>query len=118
MADDDELIRREASRRGLTETMFRQLRVAPTSVVQDIVWDTVGKHDVTQPSSIAVRPTASAPSERGTGWVDARPLTKQPGIDLIDQMVERQTATERMEAALKALNADEAIKRARERKGK
>jgi hypothetical protein len=98
--------------------MFRQLRVAPTSVVQDIVWDTVGKHDVTQPASLGATPSDRSAPERGTGWVDARPLTKQPGIDLIDQMVERQTATERMEAALKALDADEAIRRARERKGK
>jgi hypothetical protein len=114
--DDDELIRREAAKMGISETTYRMLKVAGTDAVQSIVQDHVGKHDVTQPSSIAVRPTDRASPERGTGWVDAKPLGKQPGIDLIDQMVEHQTATERMEAALKALNADEAIKRVR--KGK
>jgi hypothetical protein len=57
-----------------------------------------------QPASPA-SPTDRAAPERGTGWVEPRPFTKQPGIDLIDEMVERQTAKERVEAAREELRA-------------
>jgi hypothetical protein len=60
--------------------------------------DHVGKRDVLQPSSLAATPERSAPA-RGTGWVDAKLLGKQPGIDLIDAMVETQSAKERIQAA-------------------
>jgi hypothetical protein len=94
----DEIVRREAAKRGLTETQFRMLRVAPDSVVRDIVFDHVGRHDVMQPSSIATPPTDRASPTKGTGWVEPRPLTKQPGIDLIDQMVENDTMKQRLQA--------------------
>ena len=56
-------------------------------------------------------PGYNAPAvERGTGWVEPRPLTKQPGIDLIDQMVENATARERI------AQADEHIRAALARK--
>jgi hypothetical protein len=97
-AEADEIVRREAARQGLTETTYRMLKAAPTDLVRSIVFDHVGKPDVTQPSSMAATPERSAP-KRGTGWVEARPLEKQPGIDLIDQMVENQTALERIQTA-------------------
>jgi hypothetical protein len=100
----DEIVRREAAKRGISETMYRMLRVADTSVIQDIVSDHVGKRDVMQPASLAT-PSDRAPPERGTGWVEPRPLTKQPGIDVIDQMVEAQTAKERIQAAQEQLRA-------------
>jgi hypothetical protein len=97
--------------------MYRMLKVAPTDVVQDIVWDHVGRRDVLQPSSIAAPPSdrASGP-HRGSGWVDAKPLGKQPGIDLIDQMCEAQTAKERLHSVVEAIEANEAFKRASKQK--
>jgi hypothetical protein len=103
-AEADEIVRREAAKRGLTETKYRMMKAANTDVVQSIVWDHVGRNDVTRPTSMAFTPSTAAP-ERGTGWVDARPLGKQPGIDLIDQMVENQTAKERIQAAQEQLRA-------------
>jgi hypothetical protein len=96
-ADADEIVRREAARHGLTETKYRMMKAANTDVVQSIVWDHVGKNDVTRPTSMAAPPSTAAP-ERGTGWVEPRPLTKQPGIDLIDQMVENDTMKQRLQA--------------------
>jgi hypothetical protein len=96
-AEADEIVRREAAKHGLTETKYRMMKAANTDVVQSIVWDHVGKNDVTRPTSIAATPSAAAPV-RGTGWVEPRPFTKQPGIDLIDQMVENDTMKQRLQA--------------------
>lgn len=59
-----------------------------------------------------------ATPERGSGLVEPRGLGKQPGIDLIDAMVEAQTAKERLQAveerrraALDAIAFDEKIKK-------
>jgi hypothetical protein len=97
--DDDELVRREAARQGLTETTYRMLKAAPTSLIQDIVSDHVGKSSPLTPSSMVTSPSDRSEPKRGTGWVEARPLGKQPGIDLVDQMVEHQTALERIQTA-------------------
>jgi hypothetical protein len=107
---DDELVRREAAKAGLTETKYRMMRAANTDVVQSIVWDHVGRADVTRPSSMATTPSGRAP-KRGTGWVEPRPLTKQPGIDIIDEMVERQTAKERIREAQDQLRASLEMKK-------
>jgi hypothetical protein len=112
----DEIVRRESAKMGISETMYRQLKVAPTDVVQSIVWDHIGKNSVMQPSSIIPENNRQGPVEPGTGWAEQRPLTKQPGIDIIDQMVEHQTQMERLKTALEALDADAAIRRARERR--
>jgi hypothetical protein len=110
-AEANEIVRREAARRGISETMYRMLKVGPTDVVQDIVRDHVGRADVTRPSSMASTPERSAP-KRGTGWYDPKPLTTPPGVEHIDRMVEAATAKERMQSILEAIDADEAIKRA------
>jgi hypothetical protein len=113
----DEVIRREAARLGLTETQYRMIKAAGTDVVQSIVWDHIGRHDVNKPASMTAKPNAgSGPVERGTGWAKEIPLRPPEGVALIDQMVEAQTAKERLHAAVEAIEANEAIKRAREQK--
>ena len=109
-AEADEIVRREAAKRGISETMYRMLKVAPTDVVQSIVWDHVGKPDVTRPSSMASTPDRSV--ERGTGWAKERPIRPPEGIEHIDRMVEAATAKERMQSILEAIDADETLKRA------
>jgi hypothetical protein len=74
-------------------------RACPTSLIQDVVADHVGKSSPLTPSSMATTPGEHSAPHRGSGWVEARPLGKQPGIDLIDQMVENQTALERIQTA-------------------
>jgi len=106
-AEADE-VRREAAKHGLTETKYRMMKAAPTSVVQDIVWDNL-RADVTRPSSMASTPSSRAP-ERGSGWLPERPIRPPEGIDLIDGMVENQTARERI------AEADERIRAALARK--
>jgi hypothetical protein len=115
-AEANEIVRREAARRGISETMYRMLKVGGTDVVQSIVWDHVGRHDVMQPSSIISTPSDRSAPKRGTGWVEARPLGKQPGIDIIDEMVERQTAKERLHAVVESIEANEVLKRASKKK--
>jgi hypothetical protein len=95
-AEADEIVRREAARHGMSETMYRMLRVAGTKEVQDLVHDL--RSGPAQPSSIAAPPTERSAPHRGSGWVDAKPLGKQPGIDLIDQMVENDTLKQRLQA--------------------
>ena len=92
--NESEIVRREAAKRGISETRYRMLRVADTSVIQDIVGDHVGKPSPLTPSSMA----ATREPERGSGWAKERPLRAPEGVDLIDRMVETQTAKERLQA--------------------
>jgi hypothetical protein len=110
-AEADEIVRREAAKRGISETMYRMLKVAPTDVVQDIVRDHIGRADVTQPSSMAATPDRAAPA-KGTGWLPERPIRPPEGIEHIDRLVEAATAKERMQNILEAIDADEKLKRA------
>jgi hypothetical protein len=112
-AEADE-IRREAARHGLTVTKYLMMKAAPTDVVQSIVWDHVGKADVTRPSSMASTPS-SRPVEHGSGWAPERPIRPPEGIEHIDRMIEAQTAKERLQAVVEAIEANEAIKRAAQR---
>jgi hypothetical protein len=111
----DDLIRREALRRGISETTMRMLHVGGTDVVQSFVWDHVGKPDVTQPSSMAVTPDRAAPA-KGTGWAKERPIRPPEGIEHIDRMVEAATAKERLHTVVEAIEANEALKRASKKK--
>jgi hypothetical protein len=112
-AEADEIVRREAAKRGISETMYRMLRVADTSLVQDLVNDLRGGPP--QRSSIIPQNNRSGPAEPGSGWRDAKPLTTPPGIEHVDRMVEVQTARERLQAVREAIEADEALKRARDK---
>jgi hypothetical protein len=87
----------------MSETLFRMNRVAPTDVVQDIVRDL--RSGPAQPSSIASTPSVPSAPHRGSGWVEPRPLGKQPGIDLIDQMVEADTMKQRLQARDESVRA-------------
>jgi hypothetical protein len=97
MSNEDELIRREAARQGLTETTYRMLRVASTKEVQDIVNDL--RSGPAQPSSIIPENNRLGPAERGTGWQRERPIQPPEGVSLIDQMCENQSALERIRTA-------------------
>ena len=97
MSNEDELIRREAARQGLTETTYRMLRVASTKEVQDIVNDL--RSGPAQPSSIIPENNRLGPAERGTGWLPERPLRAPEGVDLIDRMCITADALERIQTA-------------------
>jgi hypothetical protein len=113
--DEDELVRREAARHGLSETQYRMIKAAGTDVVQSIVQDHVGKADVSRPSSMAATPDR-APPAKGTGWAREIPLRPPEGVEHIDRMVEAQTAKERLHAVVEAIEANEVLKRASKKK--
>jgi hypothetical protein len=116
MADDDELIRQEAERRGLTETMFRMLRAAGTDVVQAIVWDHVGRPSPLTPASMNSTPGERSAPERGDGWRDAKPLSAPPGIEHVDALCEAQAERERRQAILQAAEEAEVAWRLEQRR--
>jgi hypothetical protein len=111
----DEIVRREAAKLGMSETQYRMLKVAPTDLVRSIVWDHIGKNDVTRPTSMASTPS-SGPVEHGTGWAKEIPLRPPEGVEHIDRMVEAQTAKERLHAVVEAIEANEVLKRGRKQK--
>jgi hypothetical protein len=96
-AEEAEIVRREAAKRGISETMYRMLRVADTKGVQDLVNDFRG--GPTQSSSIMPQRDRSGPAERGSGWQKERPLRAPEGIDLIDRMCATADAVERIQTA-------------------
>jgi hypothetical protein len=104
-------IRRAAAKHGLSVTKYLMMKAANTDLVQSIVHDHVGRADVSRPSSMASTPDRAAP-ERGTGWAREIALRPPEGVEHIDRMVEAQTAKERMQSVLEAIDADEKLKRA------
>jgi hypothetical protein len=111
----DDLIRREAALRGISETLLRMLRACPTSLIQDVVADHVGKPSPLTPSSMATSSADRATSNRGNGWYDPKPLTAPPGIEHVDALCEAATERERRKAILDAAMENEFILRQQQR---
>jgi hypothetical protein len=111
----DEIVRREAAKRGISETMYRMLRVADTSVVQDIVWDHVGRPSPLTPASMAASPRDRAAPEHGTGWQKERPLRAPDGIEHVDAIADAFSERERRKAILDAAMENEFILRQEQR---
>jgi hypothetical protein len=113
---EDELIREEARRRGISETMLRMLKAAPTNLVRDVVFDHVGKRDVLQPSSIIPENNRSTPVERGSGWQSERPIRPPEGIEHVDALCQAQDEREQRRAALDAAYETEMLLRVEQRR--
>jgi len=94
---EDELIRQEAARRGISETTLRMYKAAPDSLVRDIVNDL--RSGPARPSSIIPDNNRSGPAAPGSGWQKERPLRAPEGIDLIDRMCANADALERIQTA-------------------
>jgi len=108
---DDEIVRREARLRNMSETLYRMNRACPTSLMQDIVNDL--RSGPAQRSSI-IPDNRSAPVERGSGGGD-RPLTPPPGIEHVDAIADAFAERERRKAVLDAAMENEFILRQQQR---
>jgi hypothetical protein len=97
---ENELLEREAKARGLSVTQYLMMKAVPDNLMRDIVNDFRGG----MPQSTSMIPDQpSAPVKRGSGWTKERPLRPPDGVELIDQMVEADTARQRQEAVAKTV---------------
>lgn len=110
----DEIVRREAQARGLTETQYRMLRAADTSTVQSIVWDHVGKNSPLTPASM-VTPSTDRAAPGGTGFAKERPLRAPEGVDHVDRIAKAFDERERRAAMLQAAEEAEIALRLEQR---
>jgi hypothetical protein len=94
---DDEIVRREARLRNMSETLYRMTRACPTSLMQDIANDL--RSGPARPSSIIPDNNRSAPAAPGSGWQKERPLRAPEGVNLIDRMCDTADALERIQTA-------------------
>jgi hypothetical protein len=94
MSIEDELIAREAARRGLSEAQYRMLAVADDATVRAIVQD--HRQSPAVPSSpVLARPKrTSAPVRQG--WIDPLPL-EQSYVREVDRLCEAQAAQDAAE---------------------
>jgi hypothetical protein len=96
----DELLEQLCKRLGISVTQYLMQRAVPDSLMRQIVNDFRGG----MPQSASMLPDqASKPVVRGCGWVPERPLRPPDGVELIDQMVEADTARQRQEAVAKTV---------------
>jgi hypothetical protein len=94
-AAENELLERVAKMLGLSVTQYLMLRTVPDSLMRDLVED--GRRGISQSASM-LPDQRSKPVERGTGWVEPRPVRPPDGAEpggLIDQMVEADTQRQR-----------------------
>jgi hypothetical protein len=100
-ATENELLETVAKMHGLSVTQFLMQRAVGDSLMHDIVMD--GRRGISNSASMIPDRERSRPVEKGTGWVDPRPLGPPPGAEAggaIDRMVEADTQRQREEAEL------------------
>jgi hypothetical protein len=99
MSIEDELVRREAALRGISETMLRMLKAVPDSLMADIVNDF--RRGMPQSTSM-LPPQPAKPVRKGSGWLPERPLRSPPGAEpggAIDRMCIADDMRQRQERA-------------------
>jgi len=72
----------------------------PNSLMSDLRADSRKPNPVTQGAT-----PQSQPIQRGSGWVDERPLEPPPGVELCDRLMDAQDAQDRTELARKIAQA-------------
>jgi hypothetical protein len=100
-AAENELIECMAKMLGLSITQYLMLKAVPDSLMADIVAD--ARRGISQSASM-LPDQRSKPVERGTGWVEPRPLRPPDGAEpggLIDQMCEADAQREKLEKVAK-----------------
>jgi hypothetical protein len=94
----DELLEQLCKRLGISTTQYKMMQAVPDSLMRDICNDFRGG----QPQSASMLPDQrSKPVEKGTGWVDPRPLGPPDGIKQIDAMCEAEAQREKAEKLAK-----------------
>jgi hypothetical protein len=96
---ENELLERAAKMLGLSVTQYLMMKAVPDSLIADIVAD--NRRGISNSASMIPDRDRKPVVEKGTGWVDPRPLGPPPGIATIDAMVEADTARQRHEAQVK-----------------
>jgi hypothetical protein len=93
----DKSIADDAARLGIEEWRLTMARAVGDDLVRSVVEDNRGSRAPSSPAE---------PVKRGTGWSDPVPLKPQPGIDIIDAMVDQQDALDKaeLEARLRRLS--------------
>jgi hypothetical protein len=85
MSIEEELIAREAARRGLSITQYKMLEATPPDVMRGLREDARRSNPMV-PSSAVPQKEWRAPVVRGTGWSDPVPLGPPSGINHVDRI--------------------------------
>jgi hypothetical protein len=98
---ENELLELAAKMHGFSSvTQYLMWKATPDSLMRDVCNDFRGG----MPQSTSMLPEQpSRPVVRGSGWVSERPLRSPDGVELIDQMVEADSARQRQEALAKTM---------------
>ena len=102
-AEDKTDIEAEARALGVDAYKLRANKAVGDRLVRDIVSDL--RAPISQSTSLIGRRRESPPT-KGSGWVDAAPVTPTGGIGLIDKMVEAQSRVDKLAAIKQRLEAD------------
>ena len=80
----------------------------PESVMQGIRGDARRPNPVTEASSspLTTTPSALSQPQRGSGWVEPRPLESPPGLKYVDAQIDAQDAKDRAELELRIAQAE------------
>ena len=90
--------------------MQAMIDAVPESVMAGIRADARKPNPVTEASSSPISTSSSAAQsqpqpQRGTGWVEPRPLESPPGVALADRLMDRQDEIDKAELAIKLWKA-------------
>jgi hypothetical protein len=99
-AAENELLEQWCKMLGVSVTQYLMQRAAPDSLMRQLVAD--NRRGISQSTSL-LPDQPSKPVVRGSGWVAERPLRPPDGVELIDQMVEADSARQRQEAVAKTV---------------
>jgi hypothetical protein len=102
-AEDKFDVEAEAKRRGIQPYQVRATQAVGDRLVADLVADAY--RGISQSASM-IPPTREPPKPKGTGWVDAAPVTSPPGTSTIDAMCEAQNRTDRAAALRQRIEND------------
>jgi hypothetical protein len=97
---ENALLEAAAKMLGISVTEYLMRRAVPDDLMRDIVNDFRGG----MPQSTSILPDQpSVPVKRGSGWVKETPLRPPDGVELIDKIMEADTARQRQEAVAKTV---------------
>jgi hypothetical protein len=101
-AQDKYDVEAEARRRGIEPYQVRATQAVPDRLVRDLVADAY--RGISQSASM-IPPFREPAKPKGTGWVDAAPLTPPSGTEHIDRMVAEQSRRDKLVAIQQEIEA-------------
>ena len=98
--------------------MQAMIDAVPESLMKELRADARKPNPVTQASSspLSTKPSVQSQPQRGSGWIDPRPLESPPGLKYVDAQIDAQDAKDRAELAHKLAQVELSKRRGRKEK--